>query len=82
MPSSTVIRGSFSYTADSNLFRNKIAKLLKEQLLLLFNPSKPRWNTACDPFGVGSSPMFYIERIQKKYVNSRKNKSSRVPQAR
>src|SRR5829696_9120389 len=74
---------SFRYTANSNLFRNKIAKLLKEQLLLTFRPSNSRWNTACQTPPRGHAlPVIEIERIPEKYVNSRKNKSSRVPQVR
>jgi hypothetical protein len=39
--------GLIPYTAKSNLFRNKIAKPLTEQLLPEYHPRKVGWNDAC-----------------------------------
>jgi hypothetical protein len=48
-----VSRGSIPYTLLSRLFRNKIAKSFKEQLLTHSNPRNPVWNDACEPVRMG-----------------------------
>ena len=78
-----VICGSIPYTANSSLFCNKIAKLLKEQLLLTFSPSKLAMEQCLPILRRGHAlPMFEKSDSEKIYVNCRKTKSSRVPQGR
>ena len=53
---------SIPYTANSNLFRNKIAKLFKEQLLLTSTLVTPDGTLLAKRFAWACSPMLELEK--------------------